>query len=198
MKQLTKLKDEKSTDRKLKTREAILDAAGKKLKKDGFNGAGVDGLASAAGVTSGAFYAHFSNKEDLLKEVISTYLGAPYVHENAESQEAKEKQLKEFLKIYMSPDHCGDPEDGCVMPTLSADVSRASSGVRKVYQERMIQLIEKMSKVVHGSPAKKRKQAWSVLAMMIGAVTIGRALPEGEESEVLMEAAFENAMSMLK
>src|SRR5580658_2608822 len=170
----------------LKTRTAILEAAGKKLKKDGFDGAGVDGLAAAAGVTSGAFYAHFSNKEDLLKEVIDAYLGAPYVRRDIEGQEAKEKQLKEFLKTYLSLDHCSSPEEGCVMPTLSADVSRASMGVRKVYQERMLNLVEKISMVVHGSPAKKRKQAWSVLAMMIGAVTIGRALPESADSELLM------------
>ena len=181
----------------INTRAAILEAASKKLKKEGFNGAGVDGLAAAAGVTSGAFYAHFSNKEDLLKEVIYTYLGAPYVQEDREGVDARKKQLKEFLKVYLTLDHCSSPEKGCVMPTLSADVSRASMGVRKVYQDRMVNLVEKISKVVHGSPAKKRKQAWSVLAMMIGAVTIGRALPDSANAEHLMDAALENALALL-
>jgi TetR/AcrR family transcriptional repressor of nem operon len=36
---------------------------------------GVDGLAASAGVTSGAFYSNFSNKEALLEEVIETCLG---------------------------------------------------------------------------------------------------------------------------
>ncbi len=43
-------------DQKAKAKEAILQAGAEALRTNGFNGIGVDGLAAAAGVTSGAFY----------------------------------------------------------------------------------------------------------------------------------------------
>jgi AcrR family transcriptional regulator len=61
-------------DQKAKAREAILQAGAKALRTNGFNGIGVDGLAAAASVTSGAFYSNFSNKEthsSTLKTVVS-------------------------------------------------------------------------------------------------------------------------------
>ena len=66
-------------DQKAKAREALVKAATKALRKSGFNGIGVDGLAGSAGVTSGAFYSNFANKEALLGEVIDANLGQPFV-----------------------------------------------------------------------------------------------------------------------
>eukprot|EP01035_Chromulina_nebulosa_P064375 gene64375-88041_t len=48
--------------RKEQTRERILAAAGGCFRRAGYAGIGVDGLAKEAGVTSGAFYAHFGSK----------------------------------------------------------------------------------------------------------------------------------------
>jgi AcrR family transcriptional regulator len=40
----------------------MLEAAGRGFRSQGYDGIGVDGLAKGAGVTSGAFYAHFGSK----------------------------------------------------------------------------------------------------------------------------------------
>ena len=52
----------------------ILRGAGRGFRRAGFGGAGVDGLAKEAGVTSGAFYAHFKSKADAFRETIGTGL----------------------------------------------------------------------------------------------------------------------------
>lgn len=57
-------------EHKVKIREAILAAAGRCLREEGFNGIGVDGIMAAAGLTSGAFYTQFSSKTELLLEVL--------------------------------------------------------------------------------------------------------------------------------
>ena len=49
-------------DQKTRAKDAIVAAAGKRLKRQGFDGIGVDGLAAAAGVTSGAFYSSFAKQ----------------------------------------------------------------------------------------------------------------------------------------
>ncbi|WP_072396262.1 TetR/AcrR family transcriptional regulator [Hyphomicrobium sp. CS1GBMeth3] len=57
-------------DQKQKAKEIILEAGARTLREKGFHGVGVDGLAEAAGMTSGAFYSNFANKDALLEGVI--------------------------------------------------------------------------------------------------------------------------------
>ena len=64
-----------SPDHKARAREALLRAGARSLKTSGFNGIGVDGLAAAAGVTSGAFYSNFPSKEAMLEAVIGYGFG---------------------------------------------------------------------------------------------------------------------------
>jgi TetR/AcrR family transcriptional regulator, transcriptional repressor for nem operon len=48
-------------------RERLIEAAGRGFRTSGFGGIGVDGLAKAAGLTSGAFYIHFSSKREAFR-----------------------------------------------------------------------------------------------------------------------------------
>jgi TetR/AcrR family transcriptional regulator, transcriptional repressor for nem operon len=185
-------------DQKTRARDAIVAAAGKRLKRHGFSGIGVDGLAAAAGVTSGAFYSNFASKEELLEEMIGRYLGAPFVDGKPGSTRENQRRLKAFLLDYISEGHGRDAENGCVMPALSADVGRAGDQVRKTYQKRMRLLIERMSQAMTGADAQKRKRAWVVLALMVGTITVARALPDGPERQELVAAALANALKTAK
>ena len=63
-----------SKDHKQATRQRIVEAAGRRFKQDGIDGAGVATLMSDAGLTNGAFYAHFASKEDLVANVLADQL----------------------------------------------------------------------------------------------------------------------------
>src|SRR5665213_1186309 len=52
------------------SRLRILAAAGRGVRKKGYGGIGVDGLAKEAGVTSGAFYGHFPSKSEAFRQAI--------------------------------------------------------------------------------------------------------------------------------
>ena len=52
------------SDHKARARRTLLEAGTRSLKSSGFNGIGVDGLAAAAGVTSGTFYSNFPQRSD--------------------------------------------------------------------------------------------------------------------------------------
>jgi TetR/AcrR family transcriptional repressor of nem operon len=58
-------------ERRAETRDAVLKAAACELRECGFFGVGVDRLSAAAGVTSGAFYSHFSSKEDVAARLLN-------------------------------------------------------------------------------------------------------------------------------
>lgn len=184
-------------DQKTKAREAILLAGAKTLRTTGFNGVGVDGLAAAAGVTSGAFYSNFANKEALLKDVIGTFLGNPFIDAASGSLAERQERLRNYLKMYISGPHRSDPANGCVMPTLSADVSRSSPAVRNAYQHKMTELIQKMSSVMGGPSSQRESKAWTVLSLMIGAVSVAQALPAGDNADKVLKAALDAAISIV-
>jgi TetR/AcrR family transcriptional regulator, transcriptional repressor for nem operon len=184
-------------DQKAKAREGILQAAAKVLRTKGFNGIGVDGLAASARVTSGAFYSNFSNKEALLDDVIAACVGEPFIDTESGSLAERQDRLREWLAMYISAAHRADPATGCVMPTLSADVARASPQIRLTYQRKMLDLVRKMSSVLGGSEPEREKRAWNIIAIMVGAIAIARAMPDGEAAERALDAALQTAIALI-
>lgn len=183
-------------DQKAKAKETILRSGAQALRVNGFNGIGVDGLAAAAGVTSGAFYSNFSNKEALLEGVIEAFLGKPFIDFTGSVAERREA-LEQWLHEYISDYHRENPAIGCVMPTLSADVARASPSVRQAYQLRMVELIEKVTAVLGGPETSRERRAWSIVALMVGAIEIARAIPDKDEANRAMAHALASAMSLI-
>jgi AcrR family transcriptional regulator len=180
-------------ERRAETRDAVLKAAACELRECGFFGVGVDRLSAAAGVTSGAFYSHFSSKEDVLASVIDANLGRPFEPGDGDLTTRREL-LRAYLRRYISLEHRDGPGQGCVIPTLSADVARSGEAIRKIYQQRMDEFIRKIASLMKGAPAAREKKAWSLLSMMVGAMLIARAMPDRTQAAKAIDPALENAL----
>lgn len=187
-------------DQKAKAREALIQAGSRALKTAGFNGIGVDGLAASAGVTSGAFYSNFPTKEAMLEAVIDTYLGEPFVShvEFATPAEGRACLLR-FLGDYINTGHSEDPASGCVMPTLSADVARAHPQVQDAYERKIGALAEWIASVLDGALSDRVRRAWSIIGLMVGAVTISSAMTDnGELRAAAIDAALATATDLIE
>jgi TetR/AcrR family transcriptional repressor of nem operon len=170
-------------DHKARARDALLRAGARALKTCGFNGIGVDGLAAAAGVTSGAFYSNFANKEAMLEAVIDAGLGEPFLSETDSATPAEARaRLIGFLQEYISTDHSQDAAEGCVMPALSADVSRAEPPVKDAYQRKMTAFIDRIAGLLDGEQSDRQRRAWSLVALMVGSIVISRGMPEQSQA----------------
>ena len=180
-------------ERKARTRDAVLKAAAHEMRERGFHGIGVDGLSAAAGVTSGAFYSHFSGKEDVLGAVIDANLGRPFDAGEGDLA-ARRERVRAYLRGYISLAHRDGPAQGCVMPALSADVARSGRAVRRIYQARMAELIGKITPLMKGPRPVQEKKAWSLLSMMVGAVLVARALADKDHAAKVIDAALESAL----
>jgi TetR/AcrR family transcriptional repressor of nem operon len=185
------------SDQKTRAKQAILQAGASALRTNGFNGIGVDGLAASAGVTSGAFYSNFSNKEALLEEVIAACVGEPFIDSESGSLAERQDRLREWLAMYISAEHRADPASGCVMPTLSADVARSNAEIRATYQRKMLELVRKISNVLEGAAPDREKRAWSIVALMVGAIAISRAMPDGEAANRALDSALQTATALV-
>ena len=180
-------------DQKARARDALLRAGTRSLKTSGFNGIGVDGLAAAAGVTSGAFYSNFANKEAMLEAVIDAGLGEPFLSDTDSATRAEARAcLIDFVHDYISAHHSADPAEGCVMPALSADVSRAEPPVQDAYARKMTALIERIAGLLDGEQSDRQRRAWSIVALMVGSIVISRGMSEQCESRT---APLDSALS---
>jgi AcrR family transcriptional regulator len=169
------------------------------LKASGFTGIGVDGLAAAAGVTSGAFYSNFPNKEAMLEAVIDAALGEPFVSEtNSMPRTEARTRLITFVHDYISADHSLCAAEGCVMPALSADVSRAQPPVKDAYERKMTALVDRIAELLDGDQPDRLKRAWSIVALMVGAILISRGIPEDSKVRTApLDAALSTATRLI-
>jgi TetR/AcrR family transcriptional repressor of nem operon len=182
-------------DHKEKLRAVLLEAAVQQMKVNGFMGIGVDGIAGAAGVTSGAVYSHFTNKAGLLAAIIETYLGQVSVA--ADSPRDDIDGLRDFLTYYIGNAHCLDIENGCVMPALSEDVARHPAA-REVYDRQATVFATRIANALGGEPLQAQQRAWSLVALMVGAVTVSRAMVPGSDAQQqVLRAGLAAAMDIV-
>lgn len=177
-------------EHKALAKAAIVREAARTLKESGFQGVGVDGLAASARVTSGALYSNFANKEAVLEEVVATQLGAEFAGLVDQDPAERRRLLDEVLRIYLSDAHREDPGHGCVMPSLSADVARASDPVRGAYRRRIADVVATLAPAMRGAEQEQTAQAWALVASIVGAMTIARALPAGDEARAVLDAVL--------
>lgn len=159
-----------SNEQKNQNRSALLRSSGRALRRSGFHGVGVDAMAAEAGQTSGAFYTHFRSKDEVFAAVLELAL----------SEMADRSQDDSFLTGYLSPRHIDNPEGGCALPALLPDVARAGPEVRGRFAEQTHIVVDHLGGGELG---------WQRLAVLVGAVALARALPEGEARLLALAAA---------
>jgi len=83
--------------------ESLLSAAMEEFMKNGYEGTSIDSIAKKAGVSKGAFYYHFPNKEVLLMEV-NKKLCDPIMEmiKKALSNKSAIDGLKQYIKEYIT------------------------------------------------------------------------------------------------
>ncbi|WP_439656854.1 TetR/AcrR family transcriptional regulator [Lentzea sp. HUAS TT2] len=177
-------------DHKEQARAAILAAAGRRLKEKGFHGVGVDGLAAAAEVTSGAIYSHFGSKEGFLEQVIRANVSPEFEALQVADTDERRRGLVELVYSYLSEEHCEGVADGCVLAALTADVARAGDSVREVYQLQISRMVALVLPAMPGDFEEQQRRAWALVAGIIGAVSVARALPAGEHRDAVLQSTL--------
>src|SRR5215218_611251 len=110
-----------SPDHKQATRRRILEVAGRRFKEDGIDGAGVATVMADAGLTNGAFYAHFESKEDLVANVLAEQLRVQ--RESFRAAPSDRAGLEAFVRSYLSPQHRDQCADGCPSAALLDEIA---------------------------------------------------------------------------
>lgn len=165
-------------------RRELLKASGALVKERGFAASGVDALTEAAGVTSGAFYSHFTSKNDLLKALVESELRASNEMWAANPHETAEDWIGYELDRYLSMSHVRHPEAGCVLPALGAEIARADGDVKKAYARELAKGIDILTRRLGDED-----RAWAFLCQMVGAILLARTMPDQKSQRALIESS---------
>jgi TetR/AcrR family transcriptional repressor of nem operon len=183
-------------DQKQATRERILEAAGRRFKQDGIDGAGVATLMSDAGLTNGAFYAHFDSKEDLVANVLADQLRTQRQSVDAESPDRE--GLEAFVRFYLSPQHRDQAADGCPSAALLDEIVRRPDATRQVFTDELVGVIDDIAARLDPTDvAAARTVALSVFGLMVGTLQLARALTDRDLSDQLLSRGVETALALL-
>jgi TetR/AcrR family transcriptional regulator, transcriptional repressor for nem operon len=172
-----------------RNRERVVGAAARLLRERGIEGIGVDALAEAAGLTHGAVYSHFGGKDDLAAAAVARAFSdsASEWQAAGERGESGTGAFNELVRHYVSRIHRDDPSHGCAMAAIGPDARRHGRKVRRAFSEGAIRSIEIVAAACEGATAdQRREQAIAVLAAMVGAIVIARAVEDRELSDRIL------------
>jgi AcrR family transcriptional regulator len=173
------------------TRRRIIEAAGRRLKRDGIDGSGVATLMADAGLTNGAFYAHFDSKEDLVSTAVADQLRRQREAYSAQSPE-------EIIRGYLSVQHRDDIEGGCPSAALLDEIARSSEAVKGAYADGQMALVDDVAaRLAPKDPKSARVQTLAVFALMVGTLQVSRALADESLADAVLEQGIQNALTLL-
>ncbi|TQF70072.1 TetR/AcrR family transcriptional regulator [Pseudoalteromonas luteoviolacea] len=174
--------------KKQQTHQRILASMHQTFRQNGYDGAGVNSLANGAGVTSGAFYAHFGSKSNAFKEVVTegvNQLDAVLT----QFQETHGKDwLEQFVLFYMGEKRCSDLSESCALQSLTPEVTRSDDNTRAIFQEELLKVVATFNRGIENYGEETKHNAWATLSMIIGGVTLARAVKDPDIAEKIAEA----------
>jgi AcrR family transcriptional regulator len=184
-----------SGSKKEQTRERILRAAARAIRKHGYEGVGVADVMKEAGLTHGGFYAHFDSRDALLAAAVGQ-AGAEST-ENLNRAVAAAKPGGELMALvdnYLDERHVTAAEHGlgCAIAAAGSEVPRQQAEVRRAAARRIKDLIGFVERQFpEWGKSAAHEKAMGVVASMVGALMLARAVDDPQLSKGIRRSARE-------
>jgi TetR/AcrR family transcriptional regulator, transcriptional repressor for nem operon len=157
--------------------ERIVREASRLFRERGFENVSVAEVMKAAGLTHGAFYAHFGSKEELQAAAVA--YGQKVSLGRAQRSKSNKKSKGSFADRYLSRWHRDNPGDGCTMAALAQEVARSSPELKAAFEQGLEEILPAIG---------ERKEAIFQAAAMIGGVVLARAVRDPRLSDEILES----------
>ena len=171
-----------------RNREKILEVAGRLFRERGYDGIGVADIMKRAGLTHGGFYGHFPSKEDLAAEITARGVGREGWLERLTGK--TNPSLGDVVRGYLTRRHRDDAGQGCLFAALGSDAARQPRSVRRAFTEGLRRRVDALEPLMpRRSEAARRQEALALIAGLVGALTLARAVDDTQLSDEILEAA---------
>lgn len=183
-----------SKEHKEQTRRRIVETSARRFKQHGVTASGIATLMADAGLTNGAFYAHFASKDDLVAGVMAEQLG--WQVDVIEALPPGREGIERIVRTYLSREHRDQPDEGCPTVALIDEISRCGEPVRQAYTDGLLRVVDAIAgRLDPGDPASARRRALAAFAGMVGTMQIARAVTDPQLSDELLEQGVRNALA---
>jgi TetR/AcrR family transcriptional regulator, transcriptional repressor for nem operon len=183
-------------EHKQATRQRIIETASRRFKRDGIDGSGIATLMADAGLTNGAFYAHFASKDDLVATAVADQLREQRAGLSA--QAPGRAAVEQYVREYLSVQHRDHPGDGCPSAALLDEIGRCTDATRRAYTDGLLGVIDDIAaRLAPDDPPSARVKTLSVFALMAGTLQLSRALADRQLADEVLEQGIQNALALL-
>ncbi|MDM0045853.1 TetR/AcrR family transcriptional regulator [Variovorax dokdonensis] len=180
------------------THERIVSVAARAIRHSGYGGTGVADIMKEAGLTHGAFYAHFASRDAMLAEAATkacaeSSAAAADVVAGAPGDAA----LATLVAAYLSKEHLDRADILCPLVALGSETSRQVPEVRRAVTRHIKEMIDLVARQLPdwGKPGA-HERALVTLSTMVGALLLARAVDEPSLSDDLRETAIKQLTSI--
>jgi TetR/AcrR family transcriptional repressor of nem operon len=162
-------------------RERVIDVASELLREKGVDGIGIADLMDAAGLTHGGFYRQFKSKDDLVAQAVDRAFDATRAALMDHVAHTPGDPLRALVEYYVSSAHVDAVGQGCSLPALGSDAGRTADPVlHTVFGDAVEAYLGAIASLVPNiDPGTARQRAIAILAEMVGAIVISRAIAAG-------------------
>jgi TetR/AcrR family transcriptional regulator, transcriptional repressor for nem operon len=158
--------------------ERIVKEASRLFRERGFENVSVGEVMKAAGLTHGAFYAHFGSKQQLEEAAVA--YGQTLSAGRARSRGATKRGRQAYAARYLSAGHRDHPGEGCTMAALGQEIARSAPEVKAAFERGLEEIL-----AVGGG---ERTEAIFRTAALIGGVVLARAVKSEQFSDEILQA----------
>jgi TetR/AcrR family transcriptional repressor of nem operon len=184
--------------RKAESRVKIVGAAADLFREGGIAGTGVDAVMARAGLTAGAFYAHFDSKQALVRDALSLASQKSVEKWFGRFDELRGRAwVEELFRSYLGRAHRKDVAGGCILPSLGVEVGRQPGQVRRHFSRRLKGMLDLIESRALGELPLEREQVLAAVALAVGAVVLSRAVPETKLQNEILTAARRGAEELV-
>jgi len=185
----------KAGSKKEQTRERILRAAARAIRKYGYEGVGVADVMKDAGLTHGGFYAHFDSRDALLAAAAEKAgLESAESLSRALAKATPGDELMAIVDMYLADSHVTAAEQGlgCAIAAAGTEVPRQCPEVRRAVTRRIKELIGLIEQQLpEWGKSAAHEKAMSVVATRSGALLLARAVDDPQLSKGIRKSARE-------
>jgi AcrR family transcriptional regulator len=184
------------TEHKQATRQRILEVAGRRFKQDGIDGSGIATVMKDAGLTNGAFYAHFASKDDLVASVITEQLRGQAGEFRTRPEGAA--GVEQIVRDYLSAEHRDHTGEGCPSAALLDEIGRSTNAVKQAYTEGLLSIVDDIAtRLAPQDPASARARTLSAVALLIGTLQLSRAIADRQLSDEILGQGIHAGLAVL-
>jgi TetR/AcrR family transcriptional regulator, transcriptional repressor for nem operon len=175
---------------KAASHDRILDIAAARIRRDGIDRLAVAELMKEAGLTHGGFYRHFGSREQLIAEAAQRALSQGSEWTMASATLGGEQGYTALVDGYLSTWHRDHPESGCGVAGITADAARTGGPARASYTRQVKECLAVLADLT-GNPDHQagEREAILTLSVLVGAISIARAVDDPDLSEQIMASA---------